>query len=62
MTKITLKMAREMSGYSVEEVAERVGVSATKIIRLEEKPEKLRASIAIKLRLLYGIPLDYIKL
>ena len=62
MEKITLRMAREMRGYTVEEVAKKCGVGVSKITQIEENPKKLRASMALKFRMLYEIPLDYIRL
>ena len=62
MCKITLKMAREMCGYSVEEAAERCGVTVDDMMGYEKTHRILKVIMLIKLRKLYGIPLDYIEL
>lgn len=58
----TLSDIRAYKGYTEDETAEYCGVSVRKMKGFESNPGSIPASIAIKLRKLYGIPLDYIKI
>jgi len=62
MNKITLRMAREAKGYTVEEIAKHCDVSVERMKNLEDNPKCLKASILFKLRCLYNIPVDYCRL
>jgi len=55
MFKITFKAAREMSGYTVEEVAEYCGVSSRTIGKYENNPSRLPLYLIIQLSVLYGV-------
>lgn len=49
-------------GYTEDEAAKHCGVSTKKMKEIEADPGKMKASMTIKLRNLYGIPLDYISI
>jgi len=59
---LTLRTIRESKGYTLNEAASHCGISESKMEEAENKPGDIPASIAIKLRNLYGIPIDYIDL
>ena len=56
---LSLQTIRVCKGFTEGEVAERCGVTIGKIKEFENSPWRMTASIAIKLRKLYGIPIDY---
>lgn len=58
--KLSLCEIRTQKGYTQNEVAEHCGISTREMNELEAAPGKMSATIAIKLRRLYGIPIDYI--
>ena len=58
MFKITLRMARELSGYTVGEVSRHCHVSIVEMGRLENDPGEMPKVVACKIRRLYGISLD----
>jgi DNA-binding XRE family transcriptional regulator len=62
MFQITLRVVRESCGYTVEEVAEYCGIALDKMKEVEDDPGAMKDSIAIKLRKLFGIPIDYIRI
>ena len=57
--QFTLRMIREASGYTVEEVAEYCGMDVNKVEGIENGTEEARASTIIILREIYKIPIDY---
>ena len=62
MSHVTLASIREVKGLSIEEAARCCDISAEKMKLYEENPGTIPVSLAIELRRLYNIPLDYIKL
>lgn len=60
MFKISLKEARELSGYTINEVADVCKVSTEVMEKLEEEPELMSARVVVGLRKIYGIPIDYV--
>ncbi|WP_298202137.1 helix-turn-helix transcriptional regulator [Desulfosporosinus sp.] len=57
-----LSAIRNYKGYTEDEAAKHCGVTTGKMKEFESDPGKMTASIAIKLRELYGIPIDYISM
>jgi len=62
MFKITLKKARELCGMNVEQVGKYCNVSESMINNIEKNPIDVPLELLIKLRTLYGFPLDIIKI
>lgn len=60
MTKITLKAARVNSGLSVKQVAKKLNVHETTVLRWEENPKTIRYIVAKQLEEVYKIPMDNI--
>ena len=60
MFKISLKVARELSGYTVEDVAKYCGVSISNLSKIEIDSGWIQFSLMQKLTNLYGVPLDLI--
>lgn len=60
--KMSLRDIRTYKGYTEDEAAKHCGVSTEKMKQIEADPGKMKARMAIKLRKLYGIPLDYISI
>lgn len=58
--KISLQTIRISKGFTEEEAANRCEITLGKMREFENRPGKMPASVAIKLRGLYGIPIDYI--
>lgn len=58
--QIPLGAIRTYKGYTEDEAAIHCGVTTGKMKEFESDPGNMTASIAIKLRELYGIPIDYI--
>ncbi len=57
-----LSAIRIYKGYTEDEAARHCEVSIREMKKIEADPGKMRASMAIKLRNLYGIPIDYISI
>lgn len=60
MNKITLRMARERAGFTVEEVAKVCGVSVEEIKKYETDSRGLPFQLARMMKRLYGIKLEQI--
>lgn len=60
MNKITLKEAREKSGYTVEDAAFILGISEDYLEECEADPGKTPFSLARKMKRLYHIRLNEI--
>jgi transcriptional regulator with XRE-family HTH domain len=60
MFKISLKAARELSGYTVEEVAVICGVTVDVYSKIETDPSQTQLSLVHKIVTAYGVPLDII--
>lgn len=58
--QITLRVARISCGYTQGEVAKYIGVTPRTIRRWEKGGGDLAYKTLVKIRRLYGIPLDYI--
>lgn len=56
---ITLQAIRKSKGYTLHDAAEHCSTSETEMTEVEDDPGNMPASMAIKLRKLYGIPIDY---
>lgn len=57
-----LSSIRAYKGYTEDEAAKYCGVPTEKMKEFEKNPGKIPVSVAFKLRKLYGIPIDYIRL
>lgn len=62
MFKITLQAVRISLGYKIEEAANHCHVSTQEMERLENDLGDMPASMVIKLRKLYGFPIDYVSI
>jgi len=62
MFRIALCAIRESCGYTLNEVAEYCGTTVEAVKEMEDSPGDIMASMAMKLRALYGIPIDYINI
>lgn len=62
MNRLALNIIRESLGHTIENVAKHCGVSVNQMKEYEKNAGDIPASIVIKLRNLYGIPIDYIKI
>lgn len=60
MFQITLRMAREAYGSSIEEVARCCGVSIEDLEKYEKDSSDMPISIGKKIRTLYDVPLNLI--
>jgi len=60
MFQITLRAARELSGYTEEEVANQLNITKNCYVKYENDPGKIPASIAHMIRYLFLISLDSI--
>ena len=58
MVKITLRSAREVSGYSIEEIANHCGLTEECYREYEDDFGKTPARVAHKIRTLFRISLD----
>lgn len=54
MFQITLKAARELSGYTLEEVAEYCGVTVDELNKIEKDSNFLTVNIMLKIKKLYN--------
>lgn len=61
MFQITLRMAREMNGYKEKDVAEYLGITTEEIKIMENYEIDIPIVILNKIRKLYGIPFDVLK-
>lgn len=59
---ITLEKVRNAAGLTVDEAAEYCKVPAEEMRRLENDPGLMPASMVIKLRKVYGFPIDYVSI
>ena len=59
---ITLDKVRDAAGLTIDEAAECCMVSAEEMIKLENDPGLMPASMVIKLRKAYGFPIDYVSI
>ena len=59
---ITFKEAREICGYSKRQVSDYCEIPIEEVNKGENDSEDIPVTTLIKLRRLYGIPLDIIKL
>ena len=62
MFKISLKTARELSGYTVEEVAKQCGVSIVQMEAFEREPGEIPKVMACKIKKMYKISLDLLEI
>lgn len=60
MVKITLQSAREMSGYSIKEIANHCGLTEDCYRKYEDNFGKTPARVAHEIRILLGVSLDNI--
>jgi transcriptional regulator with XRE-family HTH domain len=60
--QITLKAAREMNGYTLEQVAEYCGVTADTISDIEDNSESITYDLLSSILNLYGVSADYVYL
>jgi transcriptional regulator with XRE-family HTH domain len=60
MFKISLKAARELSGYTVEKVAEYCGVTVDVYSKIENDPSQAQLSLIYKIVTAYRVPLGII--
>ena len=60
MFKITLRAARELSGYTIEEAAGYFGIKVEALERYEMNTALIPVKIISKISLLYKIPLELI--
>ena len=58
--KVKLSSVRIAKGYTTEEAAKICGVTKEEMGKLEDEPESMSASMVLKLREVYGIPIDYV--
>ncbi|MBQ4153829.1 MAG: helix-turn-helix transcriptional regulator [Clostridia bacterium] len=58
--KISLRSARETKGYTINEIAEKLSVSARYLKFLEDNPSLVPAPLALRLSAIYHISVDYI--
>ena len=58
--KVKLSSVRIAKGYTEEDAAKICGVTEEEMKKLEEEPESMLASMVLKLRKIYGIPIDYV--
>lgn len=58
--QITLKAARVNAGLKVVEAAEKLGISATTLIKWEKNPGELAPNKQKLISETYNIPIDYI--
>lgn len=58
--QIPLKAARISCGYSVKEIAKKIGVSESTIRRWESDSSNVTLEIVLKLKELYSVPLEFI--
>lgn len=59
-TKMTLKMAREIKGYTQEKAAKLIGVSADTLGNYERGKSYPDIPVLRKIEIVYGIPYDRI--
>lgn len=57
-SKITLRTARILSGYTLKEAAASAGISASVLGRYEKNPSNIYASMATKIVRIYGVTID----
>lgn len=62
MNSLTLEAVRTISGHTLEDAASLCSVPVEQMKAYEEDPGKLPARATMKLRWLYGVPIDYIKI
>jgi DNA-binding XRE family transcriptional regulator len=55
-------MAREMSGYTLDEAAEYCGVSTEQMEAFEREPGEIPKNVACKIKKMYNISLDIIEI
>lgn len=60
MFKISLKAARELSGYTVEEVAGYCGIPVDVYSKIETDPSQTQLSLIYKIVTAYGVSLSLI--
>jgi len=59
---ITLETARDAVGLTINEAAKHCKEPVREMERLEADPGTMPASMVIKLRRIYGVPIDYISI
>lgn len=59
---LPLSVVRISKSYTENEAAEHCGVSTEEMKAIEADPIEMSAVMAMKLRRLYGIPIDYISI
>jgi len=59
---IKLSAVRNSAGYTIEEASEYCQVSVEEMRRLEGEPGDMLASMVLRLRKIYKIPIDYVSL
>ena len=57
---LSLSAIRIHSGYTEEEAGRLCGVSGDEMRKLERDPIEMPVSTVLKLREIYGIPIDYV--
>lgn len=62
MSQVTLQSVRISKNYTVEEAAKHCQVSVEDMEKLESQPGEMPASMVMKLRKIYGFPIDYVSL
>lgn len=59
-TKLKLPAIRSNLGLTLDEMAEKLGISRSKYISIEKNPKKAEVGIIIQISIMSGIPLDMI--
>jgi transcriptional regulator with XRE-family HTH domain len=60
MLKITLRMAREMNGYTMEDAAERFCMITDNYSIIEDDPGQIMLGLICKIAAFYGVPMNII--
>ncbi len=58
--KISLRSARETKGFTLNQIADKLGVSAKYLEYLENNPAHTPINLALRLSTVYHISVDYI--
>lgn len=58
--KISLRSARKTKGFTLNQIADKLGVSAKYLEFLENNPAHTPANLALRLSAIYHISVDYI--
>jgi len=60
MFQVTLRTARELCGYSLEDVSEYCGVAISAFEKYEKNTELIPIKVLSKIKLLFNVPLGLI--